>query len=221
MTITATSNTSATVTITGTATSHLNANDVANLTITWLNVAFTAAPAANITDYNKSDFVIDFADPASIVYAGSFTEPATNDGSVTGSRTATLTGDTFTGVADGAPLVENTHYTVANVPRLYCCCDQKFMNPRDDHLDRECDDPYQCGRCCQSHYHVPERCLHEYSNCFKRCRIHQCPRCGGFPRCHSGILNRYIHRSSSPRWIYRYDSDAALPVIPSLFHQVS
>lgn len=117
LTVTAVDSTHATVALTGSATAHANAQDVANLTITWLNAAFTLAPAANITDYAKSDFVIDFADPASLAYAGSFAEPTANDGSVTGSRTATLTSDTFiASITDGAAMTLNTHYTVANVP---------------------------------------------------------------------------------------------------------
>jgi hypothetical protein len=114
MTIAATSNTAATVSITGTAAAHANANDVANLTVTWLDAAFTLTPAAGITNYNKSDLVINFADPAAIVWSGTFAETNTNTGAVSGSRVATLTGDTF--VNAGSTLSENTHYTLANVP---------------------------------------------------------------------------------------------------------
>jgi hypothetical protein len=117
LTITSVDTTHATVALTGTAAAHANLNDVADLTITWLNAAFTTAPAANITDYAKSNFIINFADPATIVYAGNFTEPTLNDGSVTGSRTATLTGDTFiASIVDGTDFTPTTHYTVANVP---------------------------------------------------------------------------------------------------------
>jgi hypothetical protein len=120
LTITANSTTTATVTLSGNATTHANAQDVANLTITWLDQAFDngfdpAVPAANITNYNKSDFVVNFADQASIAYTGTgFTESAVNDGSVAGSIIATITGDTFTNA--GGTLTSATHYNLANVP---------------------------------------------------------------------------------------------------------
>ena len=94
--ITKDSSTTATVSFTGTATDNLlNPADVTNFTITWLNAAFTAAPAANITNYAKSDFTLDFLNQASLAYAGNFTETSVNNGAVSGTRTATLTGDTF------------------------------------------------------------------------------------------------------------------------------
>jgi hypothetical protein len=118
MTISRTSATTALVSITGTLTANLtNPADVTNLEIVWLDAAFTNVPVARITDATKSDFVLDYVDQPSFIYAGSFTEPLANDGSVTGSRTATLSGDTFiTGVSDGATFTPTTHYTVANVP---------------------------------------------------------------------------------------------------------
>jgi hypothetical protein len=117
--ITATSATSATVSLTGTATAHADINDVADFTITWLNAAFTTAPAANVTDYDKDDFVIDFADPASILWAGNFIESDDNDGSMTlgNERTATLTGDTFiSSIVDSTAFTPVTHYTITGVP---------------------------------------------------------------------------------------------------------
>lgn len=119
LTITATSSTTATVALTGSATANLtNPVDVTALTITWLNPAFTAAPAANITGYAKNDFIFDFLDQPSIVYAGSFTETAVNNGSLLGSsRTATLTGDTYeTSIVDGTTFTENTHFTITGKP---------------------------------------------------------------------------------------------------------
>ena len=57
--------------------------------------AFTDETAASVSGSSKTDIAVDFDDPSSIAYSGSFTEAAANDGSVTGSVTATLTGDTF------------------------------------------------------------------------------------------------------------------------------
>ncbi|HRF56297.1 MAG TPA: Ig-like domain-containing protein, partial [Campylobacterales bacterium] len=77
--VTKTSDTVATVTFTGAATNHANANDIANLTITLGNTAFTGGSAAAVTNATKSDLVIDFADaptPA-ITYSGTtFAEAA-------------------------------------------------------------------------------------------------------------------------------------------------
>jgi hypothetical protein len=118
MVITSTGVTGAVVSITGNATAHANAQDVANLTITWLDAAFTNALAVNVTDSTKNNFSIDFTDPASIGWAGTFTEAVANNGSVSGSLVGTLTGDTFIGaVANGAAFTGGgVHYTASNVP---------------------------------------------------------------------------------------------------------
>ena len=85
----------ATLTFTGQATNHLDANDIADLTITFLDHAFDIEDAANVTDYIKDDIVVDFNAQPYVTYSGGFIETAANDGSVTGSRVATLTGDVF------------------------------------------------------------------------------------------------------------------------------
>ncbi len=93
--------TEATLTLTGRAASHANSDDVSILTVTFADAAFTNSTAAQVTGTSKSDLSIDFNDGA-ITWAGGFTERSANDGSVTGSVTATLSGDTFTaGVAGG------------------------------------------------------------------------------------------------------------------------
>jgi hypothetical protein len=117
MNIAANSTTTATVSITGTAAAHANANDVSNLTITWLDAAFTATPAANVTNFGKNDFVVDFADAGVITWTGSYSETGANIGAVTGSRIGTLVGDTFiTGILNGTAMALTTHYTVNNLP---------------------------------------------------------------------------------------------------------
>lgn len=115
--ITASSNTAATVSLTGTATAHLNANDAANLTITWLSAAFTAAPASNITNSNKTDFVINFADQPSIAYLGSgFTEAITNNGTVTDSILIQITDDTFQDTDADNILDIGSEVVLGNIP---------------------------------------------------------------------------------------------------------
>jgi secreted trypsin-like serine protease len=105
------SDTTATLSFTGNATTHTNARDVDDLTVTFADSDFTGADAAEVIGSTKSDLVINFADPASLAYsATTFVEAAANNGSISTSVTITLSGDTFTGT-NGAALG-----TVTNVP---------------------------------------------------------------------------------------------------------
>ncbi len=54
----------ATLSFTGSATAHANANDVNNLTVTFGNGDFTGGSATAVTGATRKDLVIDFADPA-------------------------------------------------------------------------------------------------------------------------------------------------------------
>jgi len=95
---------------TGNATTHTNAADISNLTVTFGNGDFTAVAAANVIGATRNNLVIDFA-PSSLTYsATTFDEAAANDGSIATSVTITLSGDTFTG-SNGAALG-----AVTNVP---------------------------------------------------------------------------------------------------------
>ena len=89
--------------LTGNATAHANAQDIANLTVTFANGDFTGGNAGSVTNATKNDLVVDFADPApvkSLAYsASSFVEAVANDGSITTTSTITLSNDTFTGSA--------------------------------------------------------------------------------------------------------------------------
>ena len=84
---------------------------MSNLEISFADDAFENEAASRVMGSSKSDIGIDFEDPSSIAYSGSFTEVAANDGSVTGSVTATITGDTF-----ASNVVSGNHVTVSNVP---------------------------------------------------------------------------------------------------------
>ena len=109
---TRTSDTVVTLTLTGTADDHKHVNDVSDLTITFTDDAFAQENAATIDGSIYTTGVIDFND-ASLVYddTDSFMETDANDGSVTGSITATLDGDIF---ADD--VVTRGHVTATNVP---------------------------------------------------------------------------------------------------------
>ncbi|MFI3215909.1 MAG: hypothetical protein QX192_03805, partial [Methylococcales bacterium] len=97
--VTKTSSTVATVTFTGKATAHANANDIFNLSIAIGDAAFTSGSAAAVTNATKSNLIIDFADPPVITYsATTFAEAAANDGSISASATLTLANDTYKGI---------------------------------------------------------------------------------------------------------------------------
>ncbi len=111
--VTKTSATTATLTLTGNASAHANANDISNLTVTFLDGAFTGTPtASNVTNYQKADLLIDFNSAAVLSYStGTFVEAAANDGSISTTVTITLTGDTF-----DAAVVSGGKVTATNVP---------------------------------------------------------------------------------------------------------
>jgi len=112
-TITKNSATTATLSFTGSATAHANANDIANLTVTMGNTAFTLGNAAGVTGATTSNLAVDFADPRAVSYGTTtFSEAVANDGSITATSTITLTGDTFTGT-DGLAL---SGAVVSNAP---------------------------------------------------------------------------------------------------------
>jgi len=57
-----TSSTTATLSLTGNATAHANANDIANLTVSLSDATFTLGNAASVTGAFKNDIVVDFID---------------------------------------------------------------------------------------------------------------------------------------------------------------
>lgn len=68
-----------------------------------------------VADYaNNRVLIYDLAVTTSVVYAGNFTENVANDGSVDGSRIATVADDTF--VNAGSTLTLDTHYSLSNAP---------------------------------------------------------------------------------------------------------
>ena len=112
--VTGTSATTATVTLTGNASSHVDADDVSDLTITFLDDAFANSTASGVTNYEKTDISVDFNNPDLTYDVITYSEAAGNDGSIDTVATVTLTGDTF--VVPGAEMTLNTHYSLANVP---------------------------------------------------------------------------------------------------------
>lgn len=73
------------------------------------------SPALTITNGTATGTIIDNdVAAASLTYTGSFAEASADNGSLTGSRTVTLTGDTF--INAGGTLTETTHFTLTNKP---------------------------------------------------------------------------------------------------------
>ena len=65
--LTKTSATTATLSFTGNATAHANANSIANLTVTFSDAAFTGGVAATVSGATTSNLIIAFADPAASI----------------------------------------------------------------------------------------------------------------------------------------------------------
>ena len=101
------------MTLTGAATNHASANNIANLTIAFTDAAFTDESASTVTGATKSDIPVRFDDPSSIAYTGTLSEVAVNDGSITGSIVATLTGDDYAPASMGTTAAG---VTASNVP---------------------------------------------------------------------------------------------------------
>jgi len=71
--VTKASDTTATLSFTGSAASHANANDIGNLTVTLGNTAFTLGHAEVVMGATRSDLIIDFTDPPIMGGAGNDT----------------------------------------------------------------------------------------------------------------------------------------------------
>ena len=93
-----------TLTLTGRASAHADADDVSDLSVGFERHAFSGGDADAVAGHPKNDLAVDFMD-AAITWTGGFTETAANDGSVSGSVVFTLWGDTFTSDAVSAGLV--------------------------------------------------------------------------------------------------------------------
>ena len=114
--VTGTSATTATAVLNGNAGSHGNSDDVSDLTIVFLDAAFTGNDASAVLDSSKTDLNIDFIDAMLSYSAGTFSEAVSNNGSIGNTFTLTLTAETF--VVSGGIMTEGGagHFTVTNVP---------------------------------------------------------------------------------------------------------
>ncbi|MEQ6120772.1 cadherin domain-containing protein [Reichenbachiella sp. MALMAid0571] len=104
-----------TLSFSGNADDHQNADDVSSLVINFLDGAFASSDASTIINGN---FVINtginFVDNGTLVYDGRLFESYNNDGSVGGSIEITITNETFTNA--GSTLTSGVDYSIAGVP---------------------------------------------------------------------------------------------------------
>ncbi len=115
--ITTTTDTTATIILTGNAVSHLNADDINNLTITFTDTAYGTYNSVFVINNSNSALTVDFFDtpPPTIVWDNYlFNENALDNGSITDTINLALVSETF--VISSGLLTENIHYVTANVP---------------------------------------------------------------------------------------------------------
>ena len=120
------STTQAELTLISNAVPHASTDGVNNITLTWKSAAIqNGTNLTGITGYKKSDISVEMRDPYRFDYdlsalsGGNFTEPLSNDGTITTTQkiTVTLANLQFlTSIAVDADFTKDTHYTVANVP---------------------------------------------------------------------------------------------------------
>ncbi|MEI8244052.1 MAG: choice-of-anchor Q domain-containing protein, partial [bacterium] len=104
----------ATVSLTGKASPHNAANNAANLTIAFVDAAFSNGVAAVVTNATRSNLKVNFLNP-NLAYSGTaFNESPTSPGVIPNTLTVTLAGDTFSTVSQD--LVGAGKTTVGNVP---------------------------------------------------------------------------------------------------------
>ncbi|MBI5541145.1 MAG: fibronectin type III domain-containing protein [Bacteroidia bacterium] len=109
--------TTATISLIGNASQHLNINDINNLTITFLNAAYFGLSSNFVIGNSKNNIGIDFIDttPPTMIWDNSiFNESITNNGSTTDSIIVKLYTETF--ILNSGIFLPSTHYTTSNIP---------------------------------------------------------------------------------------------------------
>ena len=109
--------TTATLILTGQASSHQASNNVNDLIFTFKNSAFVGFTADQVTNAVSaaSGISLEFTDNPSLSYSGSdFLEVPENNGAVTGSLTITNTGGSF--INPSGTITSPEHFTISNLP---------------------------------------------------------------------------------------------------------
>lgn len=94
--ITRTSSTVLSVSLTGNAVSHVNANDISNLTLTFQNSAFSTGDASSVTDAVKSNFTINFIEYLNVGSSQTYTTIASAVAAAGNGDVINLAAETFT-----------------------------------------------------------------------------------------------------------------------------
>ncbi len=117
MVLTKNSATQVTVSFTGNATVHAAVNSVNIVEIAFTATALANAAPASVTNLNINNLTLNFGDGTATYSATDFPEAGANNGSITQTRTVTITGDTWiAGVANGSDFTSGVHFTPINVP---------------------------------------------------------------------------------------------------------
>jgi len=95
------------LTLTGTAGSHADADDIANLSVQFLDSAFVTNAAAGVTGAVRSDLVVDYANPAPVAPVETVDEPV--------NTSSTTTTSTDSGSSDSAATSATTETSSVSV----------------------------------------------------------------------------------------------------------
>ena len=117
--VTVNSATQATVALTGNALHNTTTDSVSNVSLVFLDSAFSNGYASTVAGYSNATLAVSFFGAAvvrTLSYAGSnFTESVANNGAISNALAVTLSGDTFVGTV-GENLATSGKVTAGNVP---------------------------------------------------------------------------------------------------------
>jgi Ca2+-binding RTX toxin-like protein/methionine-rich copper-binding protein CopC len=114
--LTRTSATTATLSLSGNASAHANANDISNLTVSLANSAFSGSNAAGVTGATASDLVVDFIEPSLTYSTTTLNEARAFDGSIGDKIVITLVGGSGSFAGSNGDSLLSGDTTVSNVP---------------------------------------------------------------------------------------------------------
>lgn len=114
LTVTGTSSTTATIALTGNASAHESINDISNLTVAFLDPAFSLVPAAGIVASTKNNIAVDFNNAPTPTPTATPTPTSTPTATPTPTVTPTVTPTALPGTITGR-LVDGDGNGIANV----------------------------------------------------------------------------------------------------------
>ena len=104
------------VLLSGNATSHLDSDDLSNITINFLDGAFSSFTASEVLNVETTGISFDFIDPYFLTYSGdTYNEVVSNTGAIENSLVVDLVGTTFDAAVND-DLVLQGKVTISNLP---------------------------------------------------------------------------------------------------------